>query len=61
MPVVSIFCPWCSWGMAIASAADEEATRARAREVVIEHAASAHPERIDEAAQEYASWVRVDE
>jgi hypothetical protein len=61
VPTVSILCPWCSWGAAIASGLEDEVARARAREMVVEHAAQAHPERIDEAAQNFESWLRADE
>jgi len=57
---VSILCPWCSWGAAIAGGLEEEVVRARARELVVEHAAEQHPERLDEAAREFENWMRVD-
>lgn len=47
--------------MAIAGGQDPSVTRARAREVVVEHAVTIHPERLDEAVENFETWIHVGE
>lgn len=58
MEVATIACPWCPWGMA-GSGSHLEDLIASIGEAIVEHAAEAHPDKLEEVNRDYRAWTRV--